>query len=219
MYGGSDSDGKPLYSTALLASGPAAFKHKPSAGDNSINVLVDSGASGHYFDDLIIPDLKHRLLNYVLLTTSRKIFTAGGALLDSTAEGILQGLVTDNHGEQHLARIAILIVPGIGRNLFFVKSATKKGVVSIFDFDNPRLELSDITVPLRGEDDDLYSLVFDLSADNHADKEPAVNAITNAQLWHHRLGYLNKRSLSLCKGVTATGSLLTVQSISATSAP
>ena len=182
MYGGTDGEGEPLY-----------------AGDDSVTILKDSGASGHCFDDLIIPSLKHRLLNYVLLTTPRKILTAGGALLDGMAEGLLQGLVTDNHGEQHLARIAIriaiLIVPGIGRNLFSVKSATKKGVVSIFDLDNPRLELSGITVPLRAEDDDLYSLVFDLSADSHGGKELAMTAMTNVQLWHRRLGHLNKRSL------------------------
>ena len=109
-------------------------------------------------------------------------------MLDGTAEGILQGLVTGNHGEQHLARIAIFIVPGIGRSLFSVKSATTKGVVFIFDLDNPRLELSDITIPLRAEDDDLYSLVFDLRADSHGGKELAINAMANAQLWHRRLG-------------------------------
>ena len=103
-------------------------------------------------------------------------------MLDGTAEGILQGLVTDNHGEQHLTRIAILVVPGIGRNFFSVKSATKKGVVSTLDFDNPRLELSGITDPLCVEDDDLYSLVFDLSADSHGGKELAMNAMNNAQL-------------------------------------
>ena len=120
MYGGTDG-GEALYGTALMASGPAAFKHKPSAGDDSVTVLVDNGASSHYFNDLIIPSLKHRLLNYVLLTTPRKILPAGGALLDGTAEGILQGLVTDSHGEQHLARISIIIVHCIGRKFLSVK--------------------------------------------------------------------------------------------------
>ena len=192
-----------------MVSRPAAFKPKPTACDDSITILVDSRASGHYFDDLIISSLKHHLLNYV--TTPRKILTAGGALLDGTAEGILQGLVTDNHEEQHLARIAILTVPSIGCKLFSVKSATRKGVVFIFDFDNPGLELSGITVPLHAEDNDLYSLVFDLSADNHGGKELATNAMTNAQLWHRRLGRLNKRSLELMQrrkgnGVTFDGS-------------
>ena len=123
MYEGTDGKGESPYGTTLVASGQAAFEHKPSEGDDSVTVLVDSGASG--FDDLIIPSLDYRLLNYVLLTTPLNILTAGGALLDGTAEIILQGLVTDNYGEQHLARIAILIVTGIGRNLFSVKSATE----------------------------------------------------------------------------------------------
>ena len=116
-------------------------------------------------------------------------------MLDGTAQGILQGLVTNNHGEQHLARIAILIVPGIGRNIFSVKSATKKGIVSIFDFDNFRLELSGITVPLRTEHNDLYSCVFDLSADCHGAKELGMNTMADPQLWHRWLGHLDKRSL------------------------
>ena len=63
MYGGADGEREPLYGTALMVSGPTAFTHKPSAGDDSVTVLVDRRASGHYFDDLIIPSLKHRLLN------------------------------------------------------------------------------------------------------------------------------------------------------------
>ena len=66
-------------------------------------------------------------------------------------------------------------MPGIGRNLLSVKSTTKKGVVSIFDLDNSRLELSDTTVPLCAEDDDLYSLVFNLSADRYRGKELVIN--------------------------------------------
>ena len=210
MYGGADGKGEPLYGTALVASGPAAFKHKPSAGDDSVTALVGSGASGHYFDDLIIPSLKHRLLNDVLLTTPRKILTTGGALLDGTAEGIHQGLVTDNYGEQYPARISIFIVPGIGRNLFSIKSATKKGVVSVFDFDNPRLVLSGITAPLCEKDVDRYSLVFDVSAGSHGGNKLAMSAMTNTQLWLRRLGYLNKRSFELMQSVTATGPVLTV---------
>ena len=87
MYGGIDDEGGPLYGTALMASRPAAFKHKPSAGDDSVTVLVDSGASGHYFDNLIIPSLRRRLLNYVILTTPSKILTVGEALLNDTTEG------------------------------------------------------------------------------------------------------------------------------------
>ena len=50
-------------------------------------------------------------------------------------------------------------------------------------------------MPLRGENGQLY--FFNLNADGYAGKELAVNAITNAQVWHRRLGHLNKRSLEL----------------------
>ena len=126
-------------------------------------------------------------------------------MLDGTAEGMLQGLVPDNQGEQYLALIAILIVPGIGRNLFSVKLATKKGVVFTFNFDDPRLKLSGITVPLRAKNDDFYSLVFGLSADSHGGKELAMNAMTNAHQRHRRLIRLNKKSLELTQSCDGNG--------------
>ena len=45
----------------------------------SVNVLVDSGASGHYyFDEAIIPRLRDRLDGYKVLDTPKTISTAGG---------------------------------------------------------------------------------------------------------------------------------------------
>ena len=55
MYGGTDGEVEPLYGTILMVPGPAAFKHEHSTSEDSVPVLVDSGASGHYLDDLIIP--------------------------------------------------------------------------------------------------------------------------------------------------------------------
>ena len=187
MYGGTDAEGEPLYGLAPTESKPAEIERKQHERGNVATVLVDSGASGQYFDDLVIPKLKHCLRDYTSLSTPRTILTAGGALLDGSAEGVLQGLIADDYREQHLARIAILIVSGIGRNLFLVKTAARKGVVSIFDANKPRLEASDITVPLRGEID----VSTPSSADGYAGKELAMNAVANAQAWHRRLGHLN----------------------------
>ena len=44
------------------------------------------------------------------------------------------------------------------------------------------LEAGDITVPLRGEDDNLYSLKLDLGANGYGGKELAMNAVANAQV-------------------------------------
>ena len=176
---------------ALGASPSVAVTSEDSVNSNFATFVVESGASGVYFDGAIIRDLKHRLEDYVHLTTPRKILTAGGAILDGTVEGVLQDYVTDDNGNQILVRVDIVVVPGIGLNLFSVMTAAKKGIVTIFDYENHRLEGFNVTVPLRSESGDLYSFVLDLSADRYGAKELAMNAVTNAQVWHRLLGHLH----------------------------
>ena len=65
-------------------------------------------------------------------------------------------------------RIAILIVPGIGRNLFSAKTAARKGIVRIFNANKLRLKAGDITVALGAENDELYFFKLDLSAHVYA---------------------------------------------------
>ena len=60
-----------------MMSGPAEIERKPRANGNVVTVVVDSGTSGHYFDNLIIPELKHRLQDYTSLRMPRTILTAG----------------------------------------------------------------------------------------------------------------------------------------------
>ena len=192
-----DGEGGPLYGTALMSSPAPVACHNASDCSNLVHILVDSGASDHYVDEFLIPELNRRLLDYTCLTTPRRILTAGGALLDGTGEGNLQRVIIENYGNGHFVRIQIFVVPTIVRNLFLVKTATRNGIVSIFDRENPRLEAFAITLPLRGEQDDLYSFVLDLRADAYGATELAINAMFNAQLWHRRLGHLNRRSLEL----------------------
>ena len=78
-----------------------------------------------------------------------------------------------------------------------MKTATRNGIVFIFDRESPRPEAFDVTLPLLGEQDDLYPFVLDLSANTYGVTELAMNAESNAQLWHRRLGHLNRRSLEL----------------------
>ena len=101
-----------------MASSPVTVTSEDSINSNLANLMVENGASGHYFEGAIIRDLYHRLQDYVHLATPRKILTVGGIMLDGTTEGVLQGLVTDNSGNQILFRVDIVVVPGIGRKLF-----------------------------------------------------------------------------------------------------
>ena len=81
----------------------SAIISRDNVDSNFITIMVDSGASSHYFDDAIIRDLKYRLQNYVRLITPRKILTAGGTMLDVAAEGVPQGLVTNDYGNQSIS--------------------------------------------------------------------------------------------------------------------
>ena len=77
-------------------------------------------------------------------------------MLNGTAEGVLQGLVTDENDNQILVRVDIVVVPGIGRNLFSVMTAAKKSIATIVDYEDPRLDGFDVTVLLQNESGDLY---------------------------------------------------------------
>ena len=105
---------------------------------------------------------------------------------------------------QRLIQISVLVVPGLGCNLFSVKQASRNGVVSIFDKYNPRLGANNFTLPLQELENDLYFFSLDLVSGRSA-PEPAMQAATTATLWHRRMGHLNRKSLDLLKKVNNNG--------------
>ena len=141
-----------------LAVVPAAEKWNRDS-NSLVSVMVDSGASGHYFDEALIPRLRYRLETYQELAIRRYVPTAEGHQLEGGGQGLLRGHLIDAQGVQRLIRISVLIVPGLGRNLFSVKQASRNGVVSIFDKYNPRLEANNFTLPLQELENDLFFFV------------------------------------------------------------
>ena len=83
------ANGEEPVEKALIASSSVTNTSKDSVNSNLVTLTVGSGASGQFFDDATIRNLKHRLQDYVHLTMPRKILTAGGALLNDAAEGVL----------------------------------------------------------------------------------------------------------------------------------
>ena len=73
---GMANDEEPI-KKALMASSLVVVTSEDSVDSNLATLMVDSGASGHNFDDDIILNLKHRLQDYVHLAMPRKILNAG----------------------------------------------------------------------------------------------------------------------------------------------
>ena len=83
--------------------------------------MVDSGVSGHYFDDALIPGLRYRLDNYQALAIWRWITTAGGHQLKEVGQGLPRGHPIGAQGLKRLIQHSILSGPDAGRDLFSVK--------------------------------------------------------------------------------------------------
>ena len=76
------------------------------------------------------------------------------------------------------------------------------GVVTIFVSVQPRLEMGDVTIPMKclGNDTILCSVPLELDNSTNA----AMRAET-ADLWHRRLGHINSRSLNVLRKVEGNG--------------
>ena len=122
---------------------------RPRTGcsNDYVNVLVECGASGHYFDDVIIPGFRDRLEEYKVLDVPRKNSTAGGGHCAGSAPG-------PRRRRQRSPTVNPTFVSDCAwprRNLFSAKQAARNGVVSTFDMTNPRLETQPhISAPRAG---------------------------------------------------------------------
>ena len=76
--------------------------------------------------------------------------------------------------------------------------------MSIFDMTNPRLEKHNHILPLQELGHDLYSFSLDLGGGGN-ETELAMKAVANANLWHRRLGHLNRKFLNLLKNLDNNG--------------
>ena len=68
----------------------------------------------------------------------------------------------------------------------------------------PRLKTDNFTISLQGLGYDLYSFSLDF---NHGSDRPelAMQDATSANLWHRRIGHLNRKSLDLLKNIDNNG--------------
>ena len=87
--------------TAQMAKVGMPTTCESSDDTNHMTMLVDSGASGRYFDDELQPGLRDKLLNYKELENPHKIVTAGRHVLPGKDAGTASGVIIDEKGNRH----------------------------------------------------------------------------------------------------------------------
>ena len=142
--------------------------------------------------------------DYEILEEPRKITTAGKHQLEGDATGVITGTITDKAGVEQPVKILIVVVPGLGCNLFSALQATLQGAITTFAADASRIETDSFVLPLkhmRGTRD-LYS--FDLELDT-PDLALQATRIHTADNWHRRMGHINAKGLDLLNKTDGNG--------------
>ena len=81
-------------------------------------MLVDSESSKHFVDPKLTRGIENIMLDYTEILPPMEIKAAGHNILLSTAQDILLVLVRDTQDLCRTVKLAIIRVPGLGRNLF-----------------------------------------------------------------------------------------------------
>ena len=115
-FGGS-TDAEDGLALALV---PAAEKWNRGS-NNLVSVMRDSGVSGHYFDDALIPGLRYRLDKYQALAIRRWITTAGGHQLQKAGQALPRDHSLGAQGLKRLTQLSVLAGSDAGWDLFSVK--------------------------------------------------------------------------------------------------
>ena len=120
---------------------PAEMSLAPFLSDGSfISMVVDSGATDNYVDPALTPGLRAYMCDVEELRVPHTIVAAGQNLLQGVTTETICGAVTDDSGNDRLISFRVIVVPGLGTNLFSVTAAMLKRVEKLFHPTNPKLE-------------------------------------------------------------------------------
>lgn len=101
---------------------------------------VDSGASEHYLDSDLIPNLRDVLLDYEDSSEPATIVGAGGHELQGVGQGTIRSFVRGAEDRRQLVNLKCTIVPGLERHLFSTGTSQNRGIGTILT-ERPRLLL------------------------------------------------------------------------------
>ncbi|CAM9642712.1 unnamed protein product [Ascophyllum nodosum] len=98
---------------------------------DGFQMLVDSGSSKHFVDPKLVHKVETRMQDYTKISPPMEIKAAGHNTLLGIAQGTLLVVVLIVRDMQDICwtvKLPIVLVPGLGRNLFSTAMAAQKGV-------------------------------------------------------------------------------------------
>ena len=114
-------------------------------------MLVDSGSSKHFVDPELVHRVESRMQNYTNISPPMEIKAAGHNTLLGIAQGTLLVVVRDTQGICRTVKLPIVLVSGLGRNLFSTAMAAQKGVKTTISLRQaPLLTLACFQLSYRG---------------------------------------------------------------------
>lgn len=188
--------------------------HLTLDGTNTFSILVDSGATAHYLDSDLIPELPNILKNYARIQQPMKIIGAGGHEFYGVGEGVISVLVQDEDGINRRVQFKCTTVPGLGRHLFSTGTAQKEGAHTIMS-DQPRIE-----IPAGLNDEPGYALALreegtlyylDVTIDGGRGTSGRAYPVGRAEsinLWHRRLAHCHRGILQAAAKIKEAGVIL-----------
>lgn len=131
-----------------------------------------------------------------VLNEPQKTITAGDHIIEGVAKCNLNGTFNGQRGDSQWVSVSAVPV-----HFFSPTAASRTGVVTIFDTDQPRLGMGNVIVQKRlGADTVLCSVSLQL-----ANPPNVVISAQSADLSHRRLGHINNNSLDVLKKVDSNG--------------
>ena len=209
------------YFRASKASSAAESSLVPFRSDgSSILVFLYSGATDNYLNPALTPGVRAHMCEIEDVRITLPIIAAGQHVLHGVTTGVFLGTVADDSVHDRQVSFRVVLVPGLGTNLFSVTAVLSNGVASLFYPDNPRLESGDVVVPMkiRGVDDTgkiTCSITVKLGAgdDGRQTLREAPDGLAlrveTASLWHRRMGHINSKSLDVLRKEATNGIVYT----------
>ena len=172
------ANGEEPVEKALVASSLAAITSEDSVNSNLVTLMVDS-------ERQITPSATPSCRTSCISLRLAKFSLPGELCWTVRRKACCKALSPTITATKVLVRVNTWWCLGLGTICSqLVMTTAKRDIVTILDFENPRLEGFNVTVPLRNESGDLYSFGLDLSADRYGAKELAMDAVSNVQVWY-----------------------------------